>query len=452
MKRIAQLILMLPAALWLQIGWCIDPSYEECIDEPVFEGKVCTLQFNRNAEVGVILIHGLGGSVDDWKSTIAALGSDFHVLAFDLPGFGKSDKGSQEYSPTRYAKLADFLVTHYFRGKRFHIVGHSMGAAIALRFASRRPAHFKRLVLLDVAGILHPQVISKFQAGSMLQDASGMKRTRGFAERFSGKIMEQIDKLPISPIDIAHSKMGREYVLQGDPLKIAALELAGEDFGDAITVVTEETLILWGAEDQTVPRRTGEVLATHMPHARLEIIPDSGHVPMQDQPKKANDLIRRYLLAIEQDLSGQKPPSRHRPALNTQRVGTCLGQSGKVFKGDYISIDVRDCSNVIIRDARVVELKVTNSRISLINTDISGKDSGVKAVDSNVTITNGSVSGVIAIEATRSRFDLAGVRLKGSEHAVKAKGSKFVFSICHVSSPHMDGALHMYKKMGDAVL
>ncbi|GAB5605331.1 hypothetical protein TK5_14110 [Sideroxyarcus sp. TK5] len=446
------MLVCLTSVIWLQTAWSDTGVYEECIKEPVFEGKVCTLQLNRDADVGLILIHGLGGSIEDWETTIAALGADFHVLAFDLPGFGKSDKGSQTYSPTRYAKLADHLAAHYFHGKPYHIVGHSMGGAIALRFASLRPAHFQRLVLLDAAGILHPQVLSKFQAGSMLQEASGMKQTRGFAERFSGKIMEQIDRLPISPIDIANSKMGREYVLQGDPQMIAALELAGEDFSDAIVSVTEETLILWGDGDPTVPRRTGEVLAAHMPHARLEIVFDSGHVPMQDQSKKTNELIRRHLSASDQELSRLNPLSRRQPALASKRVGTCSGESGKVFQGDYLSIDVRDCTNVIIRDARMGRLKVVDSRISLIDTDISGKVGGVQAFGSNVTITNGSISGVIAIEAEKSRFDLAGVSLKGSEHAVKAKGSKFVFSICHVRSPHMDGALHAYKKMNDAVL
>ena len=120
------------ACLWLQIAWCADAipgTSEECISEPVFEGKVCTLQANPNAKVGVILIHGLGGSIDDWKNTIPALADDFHVLAFDLPGFGKSDKGSQDYSPTRYAQLARFLAAHYFPDKSYHIVGHSMGTS-----------------------------------------------------------------------------------------------------------------------------------------------------------------------------------------------------------------------------------------------------------------------------------------------------------------------------------
>ena len=443
------------ACLWLHTAWSAEPvpaAYEECISEPVFEGKVCTLQANRDAKVGVILIHGLDGSMEDWKNVIPVLSADLHVVAFDLPGFGKSDKGSQEYSPTRYARLAQFLADKYFPNKTYHIVGHSMGGAIALRFAAQRPLRFQRLVLIDAAGILHPQVISKFQAGSMLERASGFRQTRGFAERLSGKILEQVDRLPISPIDVANSALGRDNVLQGGPEKIAALELAGEDFSNAITSVTEPTLILWGDNDLTAPQRTGHVLAARMPHARLEIISGAGHEPMQDQTAQTNALIRKHLISDEQELAGLYPKAAYLPAFASKRVGTCSRDSGKEFVGDYLSIDLRDCSNITIRNARVGNLNVLNSRLSLIDTDILGKEEGLHADNSDVTITNGDISGVIAIRSERSRFDIAGVHLLGTLDAVRAVGSKFVFSISRAHSPHMDGSLHLYKKMNDEVL
>jgi len=299
---------------------------------------------------------------------------------------------------------------------------------------------------------LHPQVISKFQAGSMLERTSGVQQTRGFAERLSGKILEQVDRLPISPIDIANSAMGRDHVLQGGPEKIAALELAGEDFSNAIASVTEPTLILWGNNDLTVPQRTGKVLAARMPHARLEIIFGSGHEPMQDQTEQTNALIRKHLLANEQELAAQYKSPQHLPAFTSERVGTCSSESGVEFKGDYSSIDLRDCSNVTIRNARVGKLNVLNSRLSMIDTDILGQEEGVRADNSDVTITNGDISGAIAIRSDRSRFDLAGVHLTGTIDAVKATGSKFVFSISRAHSPHMNGPLHFYRKMADEVL
>lgn len=455
MNIATRLLTGLLACAWLQTAWCAGDSYatvEECIEDPVFEGRVCTLQANTTAETGVILIHGLGGSVDDWKNVIPALAPDFHVVAFDLPGFGKSDKGSQEYSPTRYAQLAQFLADHYFRNKNYHIVGHSMGGAIALRFAAQRPLRFQRLVLIDVAGVLHPQVISRFQAGSLLERNSGIHQTRTFAERLSGRLLEEVDRMPISPFDVVNSPLGRDYVLMGGPQSIAALKLAGADFSNDIVSVTAPTLILWGDIDMTVPQRTGKILAARMPKARLEIIDNAGHEPMLDQTVQTNTRIRKHLLASEQELAAYYQAVSPLPDFSSDRVGTCSGESDLLFEGDYRSIDLRDCGSITIRNARVGKLSVTNSVVAVIDTTIMGKDKGLVSVNSSVAITNGSVSGEIAIQSTSSRLDLAGVYLNGNQDAVKAVGSKLVFSVCRVRSPHTDGTLHAYKKMNDGVL
>lgn len=448
-------MLGLLALVWLQTSLCsetISGSHEECIQEPVFEGKVCTVQANRDARTGVILIHGLNGSVNDWKNTFPELAKNFHVVAFDLPGFGKSDKGSKDYSPTTYARLAQFLADRYFPNKPYHIVGHSMGGATALRFAALRPLRFQRLVLIDAAGILHPLVLTKFQAGSMVERISGVRQTRGLAERVSGKVLELADKLPIKPDDIVNTSLGRDSMLQGGPDKIAALSLSAENFSYAISTVTEPTLILWGDNDLTVPLRTGEVLAARMPRARLEIIANSAHEPMNDQPEKLNVLVMRHLSVDEHALAGQFGRKNNESALTSERIGSCTSESNKTFEGDYRSIELHDCTNITIRNARIGQLSVYNSRVTLLDTDIAGKQEGLLANNSDITITNGEITGAIAVNAINSRMDLAGVRLKGSQDAVKAVGSKLVFSVSQVHSPHTDGALHDYRNIVDGVL
>lgn len=430
-------------------GNTVAASDQECIQEPVFKGSVCTMQANRDAKVGVILIHGLGGSTDDWNKTIPALAAKFHIVTFDLPGFGLSDKGSQNYSPTRYARLVQYLADRYLQNKPYHVVGHSMGGAIALRYAAQRPLGFQRLVLIDAAGILHPQVITKYQAGSVIESASGVQQTRGFIERLSGKLLEQAERLPVSAIDIANSALGRDVVLQGGPEKIAALELAGEDFGMAIAAVTAPTLILWGDNDLIAPLRTGKVLAANMPHARLEVIYGSGHEPMQDQTERLNALLSTYLSATDTVVADYLKPATATAAFASERKGSCSGESGKVFEGDFLSIELHDCNNISIRNARVGALLALNSRLSLSDTDIIGSEVGLQAYNSDITITNGVISGAVAIKATGSRLDIAGARLKGTQAAVRGVNSKLVFSVSQISSPQTSGHLHAYKNMAD---
>jgi pimeloyl-ACP methyl ester carboxylesterase len=450
MKRPMQLILVLITLGWMTSSWCNDTppgTLEECIDEPIFEGKVCTVQANRNAGTGVILIHGLDGSMDNWAEIIPELAKNFHVVAFDLPGFGLSDKGSQEYNPTRYARLAQFLSNLYFQDKPFHIVGHSMGGAIALRFASQQPMRFQRLVLIDAAGILHPMVMTKFQAGSMLQNKSGVAQTRGFAERMSGRILEKIDGLPISPNDIVNTALGRDRVLQGGPSYIAAMGLAEENFAYAISSVTAPTLVMWGDNDMVAPLRTGRVLAGNMQHARLEIIDGAGHEPMLDQTRQVNILIGKHLLDSNAVIAERYKDKPAQPAMSSKRVAKCSGESGKVYTGDYFAIELRDCSNITIRDARIGRLSALNSQLNLTDTEIVGKDAGLQADHSDITATNGSISGAIAINAVGSRLDLAGVQMTGSRASVSGVNSKLTCSICRVSSPLATGSLHTFKNM-----
>ena len=453
-SRAIRLVAGLLTVMWLQSAWCgnSNPSpLEECINEPVFEGRVCTLQADPDASTGVLLIHGLDGSIDDWRNTIPVLAKNFHVLAFDLPGFGKSDKGSQKYSPTRYAELVRFLIDHYFRDKPYDVIGHSMGGAIALRYAAQRPLRLKRLVLMDVAGILHPLVISKFQAGSMVERASGISETRGLIEHISGRVLEQAERLPFAPTEIVNTAIGRDEILQGGAAGIAALALAGEDFSYAISSVTVPTLIIWGDNDLTAPLRTGQVLAANMRDAHLEIVAGSGHEPMNDQPDLTNGLILRHLLSSDQAISVPKR-STAPSEVSDMRTGICKGESGMIFEGNYHTIELHDCSNVTIRDVHVDMLSVYDSRVDIGNSSITGKELGLYADNSEVTVTNGLISGETAITAVRSRLDLAGVHLKATLASLRGIGSKLTCSVCRLDSPARQGYLHTFKKMADEEL
>jgi len=123
-----------------------------------------------------------------------------------------------------------------------------------------------------------------------------------------------------------------------------------------------------------------------------------------------------------------------------------------VFEGDYRAIELRDCSNITIRDARVGRLSALNSRLEIIDTDIPGTDVGLLADNSDVTITNGEISGAIAINAVLSRLDLAGVRLKATGASIKGVNSKLTCSACQVNSPHLTGHLHIFKSLVDEEL
>ena len=142
------------------------------VTEPIFWASVYLSTEGDPSKEAVVLVHGLGDEASSiWESTIDALKNDYYVVSFDLPGFGNSSKGNELYSPHNYARVVHFLTQTYVK-KPFHLIGHSMGGAIALLYASEYPTDVKTLALVDAAGILHKFAVRKFMPNARRIDQS----------------------------------------------------------------------------------------------------------------------------------------------------------------------------------------------------------------------------------------------------------------------------------------
>jgi hypothetical protein len=101
------------------------------------------------------------------------------------------------------------------------------------------------------------------------------------------------------------------------------------------------------------------------------------------------------------------------------------------------------CRGVQIRNARVRELHVLDSTVTIDDSDIGGGETGLYASGSTIVMTGGRIEGNVAITALASRLDLAAVEVEGREAAVTApQRSYVVFSLCRVRSPRTKGDVH----------
>jgi len=156
------------------------PGYRsELVEAPVFGGQVYVLEAGPADAEAVVLVHGLGDSGSrDWYPILPALAARYHVVTFDLPGFGRSTHAHELYSPEGYAEFIHALVGQRVHGA-FNLVGHSMGGAISLFYAGRFPGDVKRLVLIDAAGILHRKAYVNFAVSAGLDSLLGMLAATG---------------------------------------------------------------------------------------------------------------------------------------------------------------------------------------------------------------------------------------------------------------------------------
>jgi 2-hydroxy-6-oxonona-2,4-dienedioate hydrolase len=99
----------------------------------------------------VLLIHGLGGSIESWLNNVETISSyDLQVIALDLPGFGLCDKPKITYTIKYYTNYISKFITRL--GFDFHslcIVGNSLGGHIAAEFAINYPVTVHKLVLIS---------------------------------------------------------------------------------------------------------------------------------------------------------------------------------------------------------------------------------------------------------------------------------------------------------------
>jgi len=258
-------------------GWIY--SY---FQEPVFNSKVAILQTGLQHKESILLVHGLGQlGMQDWYSIIPFLATKYHVIAVDLPGFGYSEKPEGRYSPTRYAEVIKAISQEYSKGS-FTLMGHSMGGAVSLRFASMYPESLKKLILVDVAGILHQTAFVKSAVQLNFDENMSHDKLKNIASQvndFGGSLVELISTNSMSE---AIQESGFAWnLIKGSPNTNAAVSLIEENFSSALQKISTETFIIWGGEDNVAPLRTAKVLDQYIQGARLSIIDDAGHVPMK---------------------------------------------------------------------------------------------------------------------------------------------------------------------------
>lgn len=418
----------------------------------MFKGRAVVYEAGRERKRTILLVHGLGSNgAADFAEHAAWLARSYHVLAVDLPGFAQSDKAGAAYSPANYAAFLRHVADRYAR-KPFALLGHSMGAVVALRYAANYPEDVERLVVVDAPGILHRAAYAGDFLGRLglgfLQPGSGGSPAAGgdslgmLIERLH-QILGRAEQTGFDPQMVLSIPALREKLLQNDPLKIAGLAVGLEDLSREIPLLKAETLVMWGAQDAIAPLRTGKLLAHILPRAQLAVIERAGHTPMQEEPARFRELLEPFLAQGLAPAPAKSEPVRHGTA-------RCDRQSGQLYEGDYDRLTLQGCRNVRIRAARVRELRALDSSVSIEDSDIGGDSGGLTAGNAAIVMTNGRIRGPVAITLRASRLDLAGVQVEGRDAAVQtqdsgpAAASSVVFSISRVRSPHTDAAMHGY--------
>lgn len=248
----------------------------------------------------VILIHGLAASLLDWTELLPALQSAGYCgYALDLLGHGES------YKP---AELSDYqmdIVFEHFsawlemlaRPEPLILVGHSLGAALALEYALRRPERVRALVLGNPFYSLEqlPPLL-RYSNRSPLISARMVDRTPQWVFR----LVIDLTSLSIRNGFQLPEKVRGQTALDYKRAHPGIFNLLASmrDLTSDLARLQVPCLVIAGSHDQTLAPASFTRLARILPDARLVALP-AGHVPHQSHPQEFNRQVLEFLKTLQ---------------------------------------------------------------------------------------------------------------------------------------------------------
>jgi 3-oxoadipate enol-lactonase len=236
----------------------------------------------------LVFIHGLGSSTKDWENQIPVFADKYQVIAFDLRRHGQSEKPEGPYTiPMFAADLAGLL--NALKIDSAHIVGISLGGAVAFQFALDYPEMVKSLTIVNSAPTL---------GGTPEQAKQEIDRRVGIVQQFGMKAMGQNLAPALFP-DPNHGNLRETFVERwaaNDPKAYieATRSMLGWDVTDQLPKIQCPVLIL-AADQDYGPVAVKEAYAKLLPNARLEVVPNTHHAVPIERPEEFNTVLAQFL-------------------------------------------------------------------------------------------------------------------------------------------------------------
>lgn len=236
--------------------------------------------------VPAVLIHGFGGDLNNWLFNHESLSERRAVYAIDLPGHGDSSK--QVVSPTLkglVATLESFLNAVTLPDT--HLVGHSMGGAIAIEFALAHPDRVASLTLIASAGLgseINAAYIEGFTGALRVKELKPLLEGLYFNPKsVTRKTIDEV--LKYKRLD------GVEQALRAITAQLFPGGRQATVLRDRLAELAIPVLVIWGAEDRILPVSQAHGLPTGI---RTEVISSSGHMVHMEAATEVNRLINSF--------------------------------------------------------------------------------------------------------------------------------------------------------------
>lgn len=289
---------------WTWRGWRIRYThlFEPSCVEPA---RVETPGIDRAAPL--LLLHGAGSSLEQWRENLTEFAQERPVYALDLVGFGGSQKVACELNTDLWvAQVADFWRT--FLSRPMILMGHSLGALVALQSATSHPDHVERLIMLTLpaarqelggtAAKIGAVVEDQFASPLLIRPLFRLVRRPNLIRSVLRKLYQEPSRVDDALVD----GFVRPTQERGAARTFCYLVKSRTSDGfsprtrDLIPVLHVPTLLLWGTCDRVIPIAWGRYVNTLSAQLTFIEVEGAGHFFYDEQAFALHDLIDRWLM------------------------------------------------------------------------------------------------------------------------------------------------------------
>ena len=254
----------------------------------VFGAKINYLEAGDPAKPTVILLHGLGGSTANWSMNVAALSQNYHVIALDQVGFGKSDKPFLKYRVGTYVDFLDKFMSE-LKIESASLVGNSMGGWVAALTAIKYPNRVNKIVLADAAGIVPPN----FGESQVYQ----LNNSTREEIRANMKLIFANPALQNNEALVDQFMTARVTSNDGGTINsiIESIKRKEDFLNGRLGEIRKPTLIIWGKQDGLLPVADAYTFNKGIAGSEILIFDACGHAPQFEKAADFNKAVLEFL-------------------------------------------------------------------------------------------------------------------------------------------------------------
>jgi 2-hydroxymuconate-semialdehyde hydrolase len=253
----------------------------------------------------VLLLHGIGRSLEDWDPQHDRLAGDYRLISVDLPGFGLSEPMPGRVTLAALADGVAATVDALGEDRPVHVMGNSLGGAVAMRMLATAPTRIATLTLVNSAGFGKEVALA---LRILAVPGLGKPLLRRIDARSAYRIERSLfhDRAHVTPerVDLALKVAARPHnarVFLETARELGTLRGIRAPWRETllgqVAAQRKPMLIIWGDRDLILPAAHLAAARAAFPEARSHLFADTGHMPQIERADEFADLARLFLSA-----------------------------------------------------------------------------------------------------------------------------------------------------------